>query len=1409
MMKYLKPKNYFLIFIIFAYISAYATDYEDDTFDNYISGQGANDSLALASTIICFMSNTGAASLANDGAYKAAIYADECETADSSSSGSSGAAAAKPKSANSASNSSSSGSSSNTVSAKDVDIMLLNSTIQAEGATQFTSAWLINDEPYDEDNFEPKYVMYINHQQTAGVSDTNQFGSFSMKYQGLTKDNDPSKMPNYFDDYYKNYLSIDGQEVARGRLDATGNTVKFKNYSQTGEDNLVAQFSDNGDVSGVYTRFDGVYDVTTDTDINLYGEFGFSKSKSSKTYCTKLKNLYKITSWDWDEATGLPQMDLFTPTGTILTDLAGRGWDTEEICYSTDANKAIRTVWQYGVYNQNGSRYNLTNQAIPIRTSVNVDGEDEEAYGYASYWGVWIDDYFSSYFAADQKWTPDTGEDSDATTEYTIQTKDLIVERTDKTYLALNEIDGLTLSFYANDNYWSTEFKNLGFKGAVDRSDRITFKHGYARLTDYEDGDSSKARNYTMYGTHDGRDTYSFDLSGAKLDRDNLIKIVRNESDKGTPINFGFDLASIPRGWVDYETGYIHLWICTGNSIAWSSSSGFSDPNLASGQECLRVEARRAKLNTTDEDNPSMTLTNADQLLAEFYDSNGTIIGKEFDNDIQEVLEITTSGPNTPSNMSVKISNILTKFGSVLLDDNNPDSGKNVKAGIENFINSSDDYTFFAAMEYINLFDYEDNRFNKISGKFSIAESPPIALTIDDTVADEGAATMLNSFPVSLSEAATANVSFDYAISTSDTAADDDYSSLSSGTITIPAGATSSSIEFTLVDDSLAEESEKLTITLSNLASEPSDNVVLTRSSASAILVDDDSNTVVFNEYEGSFNAETQTFTFDTGLTFEPNFVQTTLTSPVTFTVNDWLTKMKKTYDAGTEYEFTEYRELGVWSNDTQQYYNIQKNSFENPTSATSTNGIITETRQQIKVSDLPNTLHCIQGCLIASKVAEHYTDIKSQYDSANSVTNASPTPLADVGPYIKANVSETVTYDAGTEWEWTETINYTRGEWRDGIIEDDVVTYTKSGSALNDNTGSPLKLGVDLSSLGSYPSDLIYGARYNRVEGWEEQTAWGVSSGTLVDTTNLARLECEKKEDGSYLESHPEYTAANGKINKTRYCTNKFWDASVTTTYSLRIDTNPQYDLVDSSNNVVVFDPPKALYYEVPNDASYGDDAGKKLRLEYHGFGELYGIPGHVVDITKGSDDPNRIIGEYYDGQWNDNYRYVNRIRIPDGSTLTDNTTGTSYKVKALFGEEWLSVEPSAKGTLTYSSSISDLLKEDDIDYQIGPIKVEWCDENQSPPQDEFGRCTAVQTITLPDNSTMTAQWSDCKEYFEGDTSPWTTGYYSADDKNQDWYQEDLARCQTIGNVPAENTLLNNGEPSVIHGKIVFDPTP
>jgi len=36
-----------------------------------------------------------------------------------------------------------------------------------------------------------------------------------------------------------------------------------------------------------------------------------------------------------------------------------------------------------------------------------------------------------------------------------------------------------------------------------------------------------------------------------------------------------------------------------------------------------------------------------------------------------------------------------------------------------------------------------------------------------------------------------------------------------------------------------------------------------------------------------------------------------------------------------------------------------------------------------------------------------------------------------------------------------------------------------------------------------------------------------------------------------------------------------------------------------------------------------------------------------------------------------------------------------------------------------------------------------------------------------------------------------------------------ELARCKTIGAQPATSTLINGGNPSVLHGQIVFDPSP
>ena len=89
----------------------------------------------------------------------------------------------------------------------------------------------------------------------------------------------------------------------------------------------------------------------------------------------------------------------------------------------------------------------------------------------------------------------------------------------------------------------------------------------------------------------------------------------------------------------------------------------------------------------------------------------------------------------------------------------------------------------------------------------------PSEVTINSPSATEGATL---DFVVSLSEATTATVTLDYATSDATAVAQSDYEA-KSGTIELPAGATSATISVALVDDAEAEGDETLTLTLSNL----------------------------------------------------------------------------------------------------------------------------------------------------------------------------------------------------------------------------------------------------------------------------------------------------------------------------------------------------------------------------------------------------------------------------------------------------------------------------------------------------------------------------------------------------------------------------------------------------------------
>ena len=1464
-------------------LNVFATDYDDASFDNFVDGQGVNEVLEDAQFILCSLSRFGTESLAGDGTYKATIYSDECEGQGATATDSSQGTTA-PKSSNSSSSSSSStGSTAATSTAKEVDTVIINSGFTTQ-TLQKTKAWIVDDEPFDADDFMPKSITYLLNEQTSAASDSNKFGSFTLRYQVGTYGN---KQADFVDDegnlvyecpaetnrdYAYSWCS-DGVDLGRGILVADGNLIQFKAEGQQGQNNVVAEYSANGDIAGVYTKNEGFQDDSLrnpdcdgidgdwwecqsqeyrDSNTQVLGIFAFGISSDDKSYCTKMSELYKVDWSQYDEATDGPTLTPYTLSGGGGERLEKQGWDVSEKCFSIDKADAIKDIWDYGVYNSDGSKYYAPNQSFPIKTQLTINDVARTAHGYASYWGVHVDDNYQDLVNDSTVWQRED-DNSETPSTYNVLPRKLMVEKKEKSFLSLNELDGLNLNFWTNDSYWSEEFQKLGFAKIDPSEGKIQFKTNKAVFTDYNNGSSSEPLVYNMYGEFDGKESYVVNLEGAKLDKDNIRKIIRNNpSDPGKPMNLTMEFSEFADTQYYYEgrqDTYVGVVLCTGTSIETSRRTLYdaNQVTIGSDQMCISVSGP-LKMSS---DGTTLTLSSdSDGNYGAMFKDGATGTTLYFDSDnwnnsgYEYDFIIEKTGIDRPAGLEIKVQELFTAFSQLSQGD---DNGGNIAGGLETFLDSSDSFTFNVT-RYEDIYDHKGQPFNNITGTFYVSETPPTTVFVDDVLVTEADTT--TSYLVSLSKALSSNVTFDYVISDSSTTSSSDYDDLSAGTVTITAGSTSASIPLTIKDDTIAEGISDETIVL--ILSNPSSNVVLGRTNPTAYIYDDDTNRTVYEDYVGSYSAETQSFNVTHGLLFSPNYSKTELPAPITFSLTDWLDNMFKTHNVGTEWEEVHYRDLNVYSQDTNASYTISKNSFANPADNSSVNGLSTETWTIVPASELPTKLYCIQDCLSASLTKAHYENVKSQADPAGdnsytgTVSASSPSPYVDVGPYIKTTVSKTTIYNEGTDDQYSETRDYTRGDWADGIIDDDVYEYTSANGVLKDNDGTQLEIGIDWGVSRVY--DYIQGANFSSVQGgWNRETQWGVNTGTLVDEATLAKLECGYAViDGvkTYNEEHPEYTQANGKISKTRYCTDKLYNSKeILVSYNLRLETYKQYEIFNIDGSSLTFDPPKTLYFTAPDDTSkFGDDAGKKFRLDLNGD-YLGGIPGSVIDISTGEDK-----GEYV-SEWNDNYRWVQRFVIPDGSVLTQNSSTDTFLVKALAGQEWLAKKDSAIGSLSSlltSKTKTDLLSNRDLRWEVmsREINIYECSlektytdsDGNTYTDTDWDACYALDPeddeATYNDVWTLLESFADCRAYndykyqnmlnmiseqkaralaegfdYYGPSSPedmvegsefgnWYTGHL-----------QDLERCKTIGVLPT--SIINGGNASVVNGTVVYDPTP
>jgi hypothetical protein len=375
------------------------------------------------------------------------------------------------------------------------------------------------------------------------------------------------------------------------------------------------------------------------------------------------------------------------------------------------------------------------------------------------------------------------------------------------------------------------------------------------------------------------------------------------------------------------------------------------------------------------------------------------------------------------------------------------------------------------------------------------------------------------------------------------------------------------------------------------------------------------------------------------------------------------------------------------------------------------------------------------QSYTLQIKIANSTLSIKGPDDDTNSITSA----VVNFRTYEDIDVLRSETYLAGQRF--------------DGVQASELLTYAALGSDLVDlASGLVLTKGADVSKalLGiENPEELLQGIVFESNDGYQQSVGWGLRTGTLVGETDLAKMECRKNGKDQLYDAHPVYGTST---DIKRYCSYQLYNGGIQTSYSVSLEARPTYVLKSATTGLLVdIDEPQVFYYTVPEDLdpstgepAFGDDAGKRIRLDFMGHGQLHGIPGFVWDTLNGVE-----IGEFVN-EWKEGYRYINRFTIPDGARIEDALDSTkTYRVKALDGEEWLT---KADGTVTAPD---------------GTIVA-----------DLRGKYTYTgSTADLLDTSNL-----------RGPGDPNNTEDY-------------------IGVVPT--VIINEGATSVVHGEVVYDPTP
>ncbi|MDB9877106.1 hypothetical protein OAC75_05945, partial [Pseudomonadales bacterium] len=406
----------------------------------YVAGQPVTDAIETANHLMCYLANMRPDAFVSDGAYQAKVYEERC--IGSGADATSEAASASVKSSQSAASANSSKAAADLETETALTATLIVEPLAAAPDDAFVvqpmkvTGW-VDLLAQDEQDIDTR--VYLGAEIASGATERAPNGVFEMRWsihsQGLPSwfladaAQDQGEAP-------PDQAEIGQIPLGQGVLKVSGAELKFKEYGNELEANLALNYLANGDITGVYgqaVRFcldcDAAFEVNETPSYRTFSTFHqFFADNQNKQYCSALDEVYETCytpeqnetcaeAFSASAAQNAGNAD-YDPYRMIKLPVArsafealaavseGQAVQTEEVCYSLKQSDAQRNVFRYGVYEQTGARVSTggsgSRSAFPMFASVETEVPDpnesgativieERVFGYADYWGVFID----------------------------------------------------------------------------------------------------------------------------------------------------------------------------------------------------------------------------------------------------------------------------------------------------------------------------------------------------------------------------------------------------------------------------------------------------------------------------------------------------------------------------------------------------------------------------------------------------------------------------------------------------------------------------------------------------------------------------------------------------------------------------------------------------------------------------------------------------------------------------------------------------------------------------------------------------------------------------------------------------------------------------------------------------------